>query len=172
MELTPERLDNTKKNFATLISALEKRKLKYNIQSNEPDRPHVVLSFTGEDLPLSLHIVLWSDRQVVSILSAMPFHINENRRMEAALAVTHANQGLIDGSFDLNMQNGELRFRLTSTYMGTAMTEEAFLYMIYTSADTIDRYNDRFMLVNTGALSVEEFVAADRKPTDAPHEEA
>lgn len=172
MELTPERYDNTKKNFAALIAALEKRKLKYTVQSTDPDRPHVVISFTGEDLPLSLHIVMWGDRQVISILSAMPFHITEDRRMEAALAVTCANQRLIDGSFDLNMENGELRFRLTSTFLGTVMTEEAFIYMIYTAADTIDRYNDRFMLVNTGELSAEEFAAAEHHKSAAAQEEA
>lgn len=166
MELTTQHIENTKKNFAVLIACLEQRKLKYTVESTDGERPHVLIHFTGNDLPMSLHIFLRADRQIISVLSAMPFRMKEEKRRDAAAAVAYANHGLIDGSFDLNMESGEIRFRMTSSYMDTTATESLFAYMIYMSADTIDRYNDRFMMLNTGAMELDGFIAADRAIED------
>ena len=91
----------------------------------------------------------------------MPFVIAPERRSDAAMAVIAANHGLIDGSFDLNMQSGELYFRLTSAFMGTVLTEELFSYLMFVSAETIDRFNDRFEALNSGKLDLAGFLAAD-----------
>ncbi|MCQ2435231.1 MAG: YbjN domain-containing protein [Oscillospiraceae bacterium] len=166
MELTPEHLENAKQNFAVLLSCLEQRKLKYSVETPDGERPHVLIHFTGNDLPMSLHIIFRADRQIVSVLSAMPFRMTEEHRRDAAVAVAYANNGLIDGSFDLNMDTGEIRFRMTSSFMDMTATEAMFAYMIYMSAETIDRYNDRFMMLNTGAMSLDGFIAADRQIED------
>ena len=80
---------------------------------------------------------------------------------DAAIAVAAANHGLIDGSFDLNPQTGEIRFRLTSCYIGTVLTEALFSYLMFVSAETIDRYNDRFEAINNGSMDLEAFLKAD-----------
>lgn len=163
MELTPEHIDNMQKNFAALIQSLENKKLKYSVESEDNDRAHVKISFTGNDLPMTLHILLRADRQIVSVISAMPFRIREEVRRDAAIAVTYANHGLIDGSFDMNMETGEIRFRLTSSFHNTLLHESLYQYLIYVSADTVDRYNDRFMMLNTGDMDLQGFIAADKK---------
>ena len=140
---------------------LEHRKLKYTVQEQTPERTHVKIHFTGEDIPMTLHIILRADRQIVSVLSAMPFFITEAHRDDAAKAVAAANQGLIDGSFDLNLDTGEIRFRLTSCFIGTVLSEELYSYLMFVSAETIDRYNDRFCDLNTGNMNLERFLSAD-----------
>lgn len=161
MELDQTRIESTAKNTEQLLSMLEHRKLKYTVQERTDARTHILLHFTGEDLPMTLHIILRTDRQIASVFSVMPFQISEERRNDAALAVTAANHGLIDGSFDLNMQTGEIRFRLTSCYIGTVLTEDLFSYLMFVSAETVDRYNDRFEALNNGTLDLEGFLKAD-----------
>lgn len=161
MELDQTRIESTAKNTEQLLSMLEHKKLKYTVQERTDARTHILLHFTGEDLPMTLHIILRTDRQIASVFSVMPFQIAEERRTDAALAVTAANHGLIDGSFDLNMQTGEIRFRLTSCYIGTVLTEDLFSYLMFVSAETVDRYNDRFEALNNGTLDLEGFLRAD-----------
>ena len=161
MELDQTRIDNTAKNTEMLISMLEHKKLKYTVEEQTDARAHIRLHFTGEDLPITLHIILRTDRQIASVFSVMPFHISEERMTDAAIAVAAANHGLIDGSFDLNPQTGEIRFRLTSCYIGTVLTEALFSYLMFVSAETIDRYNDRFEALNNGKLDLEGFLKAD-----------
>ena len=161
MALDPARIENTKKNAEVLLAMLDHRKLKYSVEEQTEARTHISIHFTGEDIPMTLHIILRADRQIASVLSVMPFFITEEHRNDAALAVTAANHGLIDGSFDLNMKNGEIRFRLTSCYIDSVLSESLFSYLMFVSAETIDRYNDRFMALNTGEMTLEQFLAAD-----------
>ncbi len=161
MEAEQNRIETVSRNTEVLISMLDRRELKYTIEERSEGRTHIRIRFTGEDLPISLHIILRTDRQIVSVLSAMPFHISEERMQDAAIAVAAANHGLIDGSFDLNMKTGEIRFRLTSCFIGTVLSEELFAYLVFVSAETIDRYNDRFSDLNEGKLDLAGFIAAD-----------
>ena len=46
-------------------------------------------------------MILRTDKQIASVLSAMPFRISQEHMQDAALAVIAANHGLIDGSFDV-----------------------------------------------------------------------
>lgn len=161
MEAEQNRIETVSRNTEVLISMLDRRELKYTIEERSESRTHIRIRFTGEDLPISLHIILRTDRQIVSVLSAMPFHISGERMQDAAIAVTAANHGLIDGSFDLNMKTGEIRFRLTSCFIGTVLSEELFAYLVFVSAETIDRYNDRFSDLNEGKLDLAGFIAAD-----------
>ena len=160
-QMEQDRIQSTEQNADVLISMLEHKKLKYQIAEQSPQRIYIKISFTGNDLPMTLHIILRTDRQIVSVLSVMPFRIDEERRHDAAIAVTAANHGLIDGSFDLNMQTGEIRFRLTSCFIGTVLSEALYAYLMFVSAETIDRYNDRFRDLNEGKLDLEGFLAAD-----------
>lgn len=162
MELEQKRIENAEKNTAALISMLDSRNLKYTVEERTAARTHIRIHFTGEDIPITLHIILRTDRQIASVLSAMPFYMTEAHRADAAVAVAAANHGLIDGSFDLDMRTGEIRFRLTSCFIESVLSEALFSYLMFVSAETIDRYNDRFMALNTGQLSLEEFLKADQ----------
>ncbi|MBR4201533.1 MAG: YbjN domain-containing protein [Oscillospiraceae bacterium] len=161
MEPDQIKAENTRKNTEMLISMLEHKKLKYTVDEQTDARAHIRLHFTGEDLPITLHIILRTDRQIASVFSVMPFKISQERMTDAAIAVAAANHGLIDGSFDLNPQTGEIRFRLTSCYIGTVLTEALFSYLMFVSAETIDRYNDRFEAINNGSMDLEAFLKAD-----------
>ncbi len=117
----------------------------------------------GEDLPMDLFILVRPEAQVVSLLSPMPFKVAEDKRVEGALAVCAANYGLINGSFDYDLSDGEIRFRLVSSFRESILSEELFMYMVLVSANTIDDYNDKFLMVSKGMMSVEQFIEWDRQ---------
>ncbi len=152
---------STKQNTAVLIAMLEHKKLKYKIEEQTEERAHIRICFTGEDLPLTLHIILRADKQIATVFSVLPFHMQKEKIADAALAVAAANFGLIDGSFDLNPETGEIRFRLTSCYKSAVLSEELFSYLMFVSAETVDRYNDRFQSLNDGKMTLREFLSAD-----------
>ena len=157
----PKQTENLKKNAAVLRTMLDHRKLKYTVEEETAQRVHIRIHFTGEDIPMTLHLILRADRQIASVYSVMPFQITEEHRNNAAIAVAAANHGLIDGSFDLNLKNGEIRFRLTSCFIESVLSEPLFSYLMFVSAETVDRYNDRFMALNTGDMSLDEFLWLD-----------
>ena len=163
MGLNPERAENTRKNAAALTAMLDRQNLMYTVEEESDARISIRIHFQGEDLPLTLHIVLRTDRQIATVFSVMPERFPESRLTEAALAVAVANQGLIDGSFDLNMKTGEVRFRLTSSYIETVLSEMLFSYLMYVSAETVDRYNDRFTALSRGEADLAEFLRLEQQ---------
>ena len=112
----------------------------------------------GEDLPIDFLIFVKPENQVVQFISKLPFSIPEDKRIDTAVAVAVANYGLVDGSFDFDISDGELRFRLTSSYRESLLGMDLFEYMIMCGASTVDDYNDRFFMLSKGIIDVQKFI--------------
>lgn len=112
----------------------------------------------GDDLPIEFIVMVNPRNEVVQLLSAMPFNMPEDKRIDGAIAICAANYGLIDGSFDYDLSDGQIIFRLTSSYRDSLLGEKLFEYMIMVSASTVDKYNDRFFMLAKEMISIEKFL--------------
>jgi hypothetical protein len=163
MELDQINIQNTSANADVLIAMLEHKGIKYKIAERTETRTRIRIHFEGNGLPFTIYMILRADRQIVSVFSVMPFTVPDGKRYEAAIAVAAANHGLIDGSFDINTETGEIRFRLTSCFISTVLCEDLFSYLMYVSAETVDRFNDRFDDLANGRCTLEDFIRADEQ---------
>ena len=82
----------------------------------------------------------------------------EDKRVDGAIAVCVANNGLNDGCFDYDVRDGEIRFRLTSSYRESTLGAALFEYMIMVSISAIDRYNDKFFMIAKGNMTFQRFI--------------
>lgn len=112
----------------------------------------------GDDLPMQIRIKVDPERQLVVLLSDMPFSVPENRRSALAVAVSAANYILVDGDFDYNYLDGTILFRMTSSFKESLVGKAMFEYMLMCSCVTIDRYNDKFLIVAKSNMSNEEIL--------------
>ena len=115
----------------------------------------------GDDLPIDFIMRVNPKNEIVSFISFMPFKVEEEKRFDVALATCIANYGMVDGSFDFDLADGSLLFRLTSSYRESTLGEELFEYMIMVSANTIDHYNDKFLAISKGLITLEQFIESD-----------
>ena len=131
----------------------------------ETDDEHLVLKMIvhGEDLPQPTFIQVDDERSVVQILSPIPSRIPDDKRMDAAVAVAIANYGMINGSFDLDMSDGEIRFRVTQSYADMELSQECISYLIGIVFFTTDKYNDKFFMLGKGMISIEQFIESAEK---------
>mgnify|MGYP004498038665 CR=1 FL=1 len=141
--------------YATICKMFDN--LGYHYERHDDD---LVVSCTvkGEDIPMDILFIVRSERQLVQLLSPMPFTVPEDKRMEMAIAVTAASNNLVDGSFDFDLSNGRIVFRQTSSYMESILGEELFTYMLMVSARTIDDYNDKFLMLAKGMMTLDQFI--------------
>ena len=112
----------------------------------------------GDDLPMTFVIEVDLKRQIVSLLSQMPFTVPEDRRSAVAVAVTKANYGIVDGSFDFNYLSGNIIFRMTSSYRESLIGKNLFSYMLMCACYTIDEYNDKFLTVAKNDMGFDEIL--------------
>ena len=130
--------------YETICKTLDAREWKYTRHDEDLT---ITCGARGEDLPMDLVIMVNPNAQVVSVISPLPFKIKEDKRVDGALAVCIANYGLINGSFDYDLSDGEIRFRMVSSFRESILGEELFNYMVLVTASTVDEYNDKFLMM-------------------------
>lgn len=118
----------------------------------------VLCKAQGDDLPMDIRIEVDAERSLVILLSNTPFNIPKDKRDALAVAVSAANCRIIDGSFDYNYLDGIILFRMTSSFMDSLVGKEMFEYLLLVSCITIDRYNDKFLMVAKSDMSNEEIL--------------
>ena len=156
-----ERMDMQKARqvFNTMIRKLDRMNWKY--EKHEDDLL-IKSGISGDDLPVEFIVVVKPKNEVVQFLSCLPFKMPEDKRVEGAVAVCVANYGIVDGSFDYNINDGSIIFRLTSSYRESTLGEELFEYMIMVAASTVDNYNDKFFMLTKDMITLDQFIEQDR----------
>ena len=141
--------------FETLCAVLDKYEWKYKKDS---EKLSIECGAQGEDLPMSIDIIVDAEMTIVILLSHLPFIIPEDKRLEFAVAVSIINNKLVDGSFDYDVNSGHVIFRMTSSFLESVMGSEALAYMLFYSCQIIDEFNDKFLMLSKGMTTLEQFI--------------
>ena len=148
-------MQHAKTVYETACQALSNRDWKYTRHDDD-----LTLSFgaRGDDLPMDFVLIVNPKAQVISLISPLPYKIAQDKRVDGSLAVNVANYGLINGTFDYDISDGEIRFRICSSYRDSLIGEELINYMVMLAAGTIDDYNDKFLMISKGMWSIQDFI--------------
>lgn len=146
--------------FDTLCAALDHNDWKYD---KNAEKLRVDISATGEDLPMDVIISVEGDRGVVFLMSHLPVKTPEDKLIDMAIAVASANSGMRWGNFDYGIQGGQLYFRMAGCFIDSLLGEEFFQDMLMCAFSTIDKYNDRFLMLAKGMITVEKFIELDKQ---------
>ncbi len=141
--------------YRTLCGALEAREWKF---AKDEEKLRVDFGVSGDDMPMNFIIFVDAERQLIRLLSPLPFKMSESKRMEGAIATCAATYGMADGSFDYDISNGVIVFRMTASFRESLIGEDLFQYMISRTCATVDKYNDRFLALDKGMISFEDFI--------------
>ena len=144
-----------KEAYNTLCRALDNIGWKYN---KIEDELKIMFGVGGEDIPMNFLVIIDAERQLVRLLSLLPFQMKSDKRVEGALATCIINYVLADGSFDFDLDEGHIMFRLTASFRESLLGEELFKYMVSIACHTIDKYNDQLSDLNDGKISLEQFL--------------
>lgn len=141
--------------YATLCAMLDEDEQYYE---KDEEKFTIYCSAKGDDLPMPIRIEVEPDRQIIILLSSLPFTVPEDRRAEMAIAVTRANDLILNGSFDYDFINGYICFRLATSFRDSLVSKELFKYMIGVSLGTVDNFNDKFETVSNSKMDVKEIM--------------
>lgn len=153
--MADEKMVRAQKNYATLCTMLDGNDWHYK---KDDAKLKIECGAQGDDLPMDISIRIDSDRQLVVLLSHLPFVVSEDKRLDIAVATSVINYKLVDGSFDFDIEDGHMFFRMTSSYRESELAKEVFFYMLMCSCQTIDEYNDKLLMLAKNMLSLEDFI--------------
>ena len=140
--------------FDTLIDALSALGYTYDVKNA------LALSFTagGNDIPMHFNVTVDADKKIVILSSRLPLTVEMASIEDMAIAVCAANYSLCDGSFDYFIPNKEILFRMTTSYLDSDIGVELLDYMIRCATMTVDRYNDKLLMLSRGLVTLDEFL--------------
>lgn len=150
-----EKMERAQKVYKTLCETLDMHDWKY---TRDDENLSINCSAQGEDLPMEVTILVEADRQLITLFSHLPFVISEEKRLDIAIAVCMVNNKMVDGSFDYDITGGRLFFRMTNSFIESEMGNELFNYMLLCSLSTIDEFNDKFLMISKGMLTIDNFM--------------
>lgn len=148
-------MTEAKKVYSTLIKMLDGIKWKYQ---RHDEKLAVVSDAQGEDLPIEVLMAIEPKQELVHFISRLPFKAPEDKRVETAIAICAANYGLVDGRFELNIQDGEISFRIATSYRDSAIGKGALEYILMTGIAIVDAYNDKLFMLTKGVTTIEQFI--------------
>ncbi len=81
--------------------------------------------------------------------------------MEGAIACCAASFGMADGNFDYDLSDGSIVFRLTASFIDSVIGDGLLQYMITSDCAVVDNYNDKFLAIDKGLISIADFIAKE-----------
>lgn len=151
-----KKMELAKQVYQTLCDAIERRE--WNFGKDE-EKLLVHFGVNGDDIPMQFILIVDAERQLIRVMSPLPFKMSESKRMEGAIATCAASFGMADGSFDYDLSDGTIVFRMTASFRESLTGEGLFQYLISCSCAMVDKYNDQFLALDKGIMSITDFIA-------------
>ena len=129
--------------FEELIHLLDEREIGYATGDEEVVRTDL----RGEVASYRIVARVEVEADLFQVFGYSPVRIPEGCRPAIAEAVARANYGLRLGKFELDVDDGELRFQTVQILIGQTVGEEVIDRMISTTLNMLDMYLPAFLSV-------------------------
>lgn len=125
----------------TIKKALEENNLNFQTIRSTPEQTVYKLGMTLDNGRCDTFIDIRTENNQVLIYTTLPTTVPENHRVRVAEFLTRANYGLIIGNFELDFEDGEVRYKATYIYDDTfPNTETIFMRNLFVSFNSMDKY--------------------------------
>lgn len=141
--------------YGTLCDALNAREWHYE---EDKEKLTIRLNVSGDDISMRLIFIVDADRQLLRLLSFLPFKVKEDKRTELAVALCETNYAMADGGFDMDLSDGSILFRMNASYRDSIIGEDLVQYVISCACHTIDKYNDLYLMLAKDLMDLSTFI--------------
>lgn len=147
---------HAKQAYQLILDALEDRKWQYHA---DDENQRVAFSVSNNQITMHFLISSETEGQYISLLSFFPFCIEENKKVEIALAISYINYSIINGHFDMDLDEGRVLFRMATIFDGSLLSKDVVQYMIDCAGSTVNQYYNSLSQINEGAMTVDDLIA-------------
>lgn len=104
------------------------------------DRPVLSLNYTGKHASWTCYAQAREEQQQCIVYSVCPVTAPAERRAALAEFITRANYGLIIGNFELDFEDGEIRYKTSLDAEGLTLSPIVLKNLINANVSTMDQY--------------------------------
>jgi len=152
--------ENTQKAIHNFCSMMDSMDFKYDLKEDEQ---LIITGVKGEEMNIPLKIFFVEEIQLVTVFSKLPFEIPKDKRLDLAVALCAVNNRLANGTFDIDLSDGTIVFRLSNSYAGSELGKDTYEYLLFGTCHVVEEYNDKFYMLSKGITDLESFLQAVEK---------
>ena len=78
-----KKMELAKQVYQTMCDAIDRRNWRYG---KDEEKLLVHFGVNGDDIPMQFILIVDADRQLIRVMSQLPFKMSEDKRMEGAIA--------------------------------------------------------------------------------------
>jgi len=157
-------IDNGYEGFRTLGRLLEKdnwdfREVEIEIEGEWDGEFVYEMTCQGKNGRMSCSAIVVEEQQQLLFYAEAPIMVPEARRLEVAEFITRANFGMRMGNFELDLDDGEVRYKSSFNFKGFFLLPNMIRNCIYPAVTIMDEYLPGLMSVMNGSQSAKEAIA-------------
>ena len=123
--------------YDTTIQALMEAEYKFRTTD---DASIIQMGFSLENGTYQLYMKIREDRRQVLLFGYLDSKVPPDKRGQVAEVLVRANYGLLIGNFELDMDNGDLRYKTSVDVDGGQLTPKMVQNLIAVNVGTLNRY--------------------------------
>jgi hypothetical protein len=122
------------------------------------DRPVLSLNFDGKNARWTCFTQAREEQQQFIFYSVCPVNAPVEKRAPLAEFITRANYGLIIGNFELDFEDGEIRYKTSLDAEGLTLGPAMFRNLVYANLSMMDQYLPGIMSILFSEVSPREMI--------------
>ena len=156
--MKPEMLKKAQEVYDLLKATLDKHEWEYDAKDEDLA---LISGCTGDDFPIKFYFRADPQRECLTFHTSDFATFTDENFIDGALATCVANRGLIFGHFEYDITDNTVCYTMSNSFVGTEFEEAFFLDMLNTAVNTVDKYNDRFIMLSKGLIDIHKFIELD-----------
>lgn len=115
--------------------------------------------FQGDDERWQCFAHAWEDQHRLAVYSVCPFNLPEERRQAAAELVVRVDYGLIIGNFELDLDDGQVRYKTSIDVQGARLEAPLVQQLVFANLNAMNAYLPAFTAIVDADTSVKDALA-------------
>lgn len=147
----------------TVVQFMADNELQYNTLD---DRDAIMSNIQGENANYRVAVDVHEEKDQLLVYTIGQSNVPEPKRNDVAIFLTRANYGLHIGNFELDMGDGEVRYKVATDVEGSAVSPTMVGNSISYGIRTFDRYFPGLMAVAFADSSPEDAIIQVEQPSE------
>ncbi|MFB8788166.1 MAG: YbjN domain-containing protein [Potamolinea sp.] len=144
----------------TILEAIANFFKENNWTFSQPEtEPILRMGFEGENGQWACFVKVREEQRQFLFYSVLPINVPEKKRLAVAEFLTRANYGLTVGNFEIDLTDGEVRYKTSMIFQGCALNSAVIEQLVYGNLLTMDQYIPGMMTVIYTNVSPLEAIA-------------
>lgn len=140
--------------YDMIISTLKSKD--YNFL--QPDDMKIAFQIDADDTPIVFSVVVDAERRLIRMIAGYSITFPQDRRLDGAIATCSTNRNLVAGGFDYDYETGAVVFRISTSFAGSIISPDVFLYMVRRAYSACALYDNKLEQLAKGELPLASYL--------------